>query len=210
MRRVWLVLVIGGLQLVATEKNRDWKTGQVVESDETTAALHTIATTDRNYLVRGAIGNGDQDLAVGATVRFAVEGKTMYVSLAGKEYRLYVLGERVAAPKDAALPPTQSPRAQAPKPPPAPPSVAAVKPAPETVKPASEPATPQAETSELLDNDAIVKMILGGLKEDTVVRVIETRPGKYLLTKDALLGLRAAGVPQSVIAAMSAKMTGRH
>jgi hypothetical protein len=62
----------------------------------------------------------------------------------------------------------------------------------------------------LLDNDAIVKMILGGLKEDTVVRVIETRPGRYILTKDALLGLRAAGVPQSVIAAMSAKMTGRH
>jgi hypothetical protein len=203
MRNIWLVLAIGGLQLAAAEKNRDWKTGQVVDADQTTEALHTIATTERNYLVRGTIGNGDQDLAVGAAVRFAVEGKNMYVSLAGKEYRLYVLGERVAAPRDAALPPAQSPPAQAPKSPPAPASVAAVKPAP-------EPAKPQAETSEVLDNDAIVKMILGGLKEDTVVRVIETRPGKYLLTKDALLGLRAAGVPQSVIAAMSAKMTGRH
>ncbi len=199
MRNVWLVLVIGGLQLVAAEKNRDWKTGQIVESDETTAALHTIATADRSYLVRGAIGNGDQELALGATLRFAVEGKTMYVSLAGKEYRLYVLGERVAALKDAGLPPAQAPQS------PPPPSVAAAKPAPAAVKPVSE-----AETNDLLDNDAIVKMMLGGLKEDTVVRVIETRPGKYTLTKDALLGLRAAGVPQSVIAAMSAKMTGRH
>jgi hypothetical protein len=215
MRRVWLVLVIGGLQLAAAEKNRDWKTGQVVESDETTAALHTIAATDRNYLVRGAIGNGDQDLAVGATVRFAIEGKTMFISLAGKEYRLYVLGERVAAPKDAALPPAQAPPAQlppapAPKSPPPPPSATAAIPAPAAVKPPPEAVKPPAEASELLDNDAIVKMILGGLKEDTVVRVIETRPGRYILTKDALLGLRAAGVPQSVIAAMSAKMTGRH
>jgi hypothetical protein len=49
-------------------------------------------------------------------------------------------------------------------------------------------------------------MILAGLKEDTIARVIETRPGKYLLTPDALAGLKAAGVPQGVIAAMSAKM----
>ncbi len=197
MRNVCLVLVTCGLQLfqsglMAAEKNRDWKTGQIVESDQTTAALHTIATADRNYYVRGTIGNGDQDVPVGATVRFAVEGKTMYISLAGKEYKLSVLGERVAVPKDAALP--------SPKPPA--PSVAA--------KPAPEPAKLAPEAGELLDNDAVVKMIVAGLKEDTIVRVIETRPGKYTLTKDALLGLRAAGVPQSVIAAMSAKMTAKH
>lgn len=202
MRNVWLVLVTCGLQLcqsglcpsglMAAEKNRDWKTGQIVESDETAAALHTIATADRNYLVRGTIGSGDQELGVGATVRFAVEGKAMFISLAGKEYRLYVLGERVAAPKDLrepeknALPPPKSPA----------PSVAAAKPAP--------------EVGEVLDNDAVVKMIVAGLKEDTIVRVIETRPGKYTLTKDALAGLKAAGVPQSVIAAMSAKMTAKH
>lgn len=197
MRNVWLVLVTCGLQLfqsglMAAEKNRDWKTGQIVESDQTTAALHTIATADRNYYVRGTIGNGDEDLPVGATVRFAVEGKTMFISLAGKEYKLSVLGERVAVPKDAALPPPKPPA----------PSVAA--------KPAPEPAKLAPEAGELLDNDAVVKMIVAGLKEDTIVRVIETRPGKYTLTKDALLGLRAAGVPQSVIAAMSAKMTAKH
>ena len=197
MRNVWLVLVTCGLQLcqsglMAAEKNRDWKTGQIVESDQTTAALHTIATADRNYYVRGTIGNGDEDLPVGAAVRFAVEGKTMFISLAGKEYKLSVLGERVAVPKDAALPPPKPPA----------PSVAA--------KPAPEPAKLAPEAGELLDNDAVVKMIVAGLKEDTIVRVIETRPGKYTLTKDALLGLRAAGVPQSVIAAMSAKMTAKH
>jgi hypothetical protein len=206
MRNVWLVLVVCGFSMAA-EKNRDWKTGQVVEADQTSDALHTIASTDRNYLVRGTIGNGDQELAVGATLRFAVEGKTMFISLAGKEYRLYVLGERVAAPKDAGLPAPKSP----------PPGVAAAKPAPGAAKPASEAAKPvpeapkpAAEAIDTLDNDAVVKMIVAGLKEDTIVRVIETRPGKYTLTKDALLGLRAAGVPQSVVAAMSAKMTAKH
>jgi hypothetical protein len=37
--------------------------------------------------------------------------------------------------------------------------------------------------------------------------VIEARPGKYTLTPDALLALKAAGLPQSVIGAMSAKMS---
>jgi hypothetical protein len=49
-------------------------------------------------------------------------------------------------------------------------------------------------------------MIVGGLKEDTVVSVIQARPGKYALSADALGALKAAGVPQSVIAAMTAKM----
>ena len=68
---------------------------------------------------------------MGATVRFAVEGKTMFISLAGKEYRLYVLGERVAVPKDAALPPSQSP-----------PHSAQIASAPRRLKPAPEPAKP--------------------------------------------------------------------
>jgi hypothetical protein len=57
-----------------------------------------------------------------------------------------------------------------------------------------------------LDNDAIVRMVVGGLKEDTVIGVIEARSGKYVLAPDALLALKAAGVPQGVVAAMSAKM----
>jgi len=45
-----------------------------------------------------------------------------------------------------------------------------------------------------------------GLKEGTVIRVIEARSGNYVLIPDAVSALKAAGVPQSVITAMSAKM----
>lgn len=188
MRNKWLVFIICWLPVIAAEKNRDWQTGQIVESsvDQTARGtavnpsdpqVHTIASRDRNYVVRGSLGNSEQPLAVGASVRFAVEGKTMFTSLTGKEYRLYVLGERVAAPGDPTL---------------AHPSVAAEK--------------PPVTAGEPLDNDAVVKMIVGGLKEDTVIGVIQARPGKYALGQDAVFALRAAGVPQSVIAAMNARM----
>jgi hypothetical protein len=188
MRNKWAVLAIfawqtiGAWQGIAAEKNRDWQTGQILDADQTAEArgdtqVHTIASKDKNYVVRGSLGSGDQTLTVGASVRFAVEGKNMFISSAGKELRLYILGERVAAPRGPEVPH---------------PAVAADKPA--------------AEATDSLDNDAVVKMIVGGLKEDTVVHVIEARPGKYTLSPDAVLALRAAGVPQSVIAAMTARM----
>jgi hypothetical protein len=68
-------------------------------------------------------------------------------------------------------------------------------------------ATYAVESADFLDDDAVVKMVVGGLKEDTVIRVIEARAGKYVLAPNAVLALKAAGVPQSVIAAMSAKMS---
>jgi hypothetical protein len=247
MRNKWLMLIVCGLQvcglqLVAAEKSRDWQTGQVVESKALTNPKdHAITSAGKTYLVRGFAGTDDDTLAVGATVRFAVEDKDMFISVAGKEYKLYVLGVRTAtakppapAPVAAVAPaPTPAPPAPvaavapapksapsapvaavAPAPPPPPPApVAAVAPAPPPALTAPRPATPKAAetptappTETPLDNDAVVKMILGGLKEDTVIRVIEARPGKYSLTPDALLGLKAAGVPQSVLTAMSAKM----
>ena len=230
MRKKWLALVICGLQglaLPGAEKSRSWQTGQIVESKATVGPqVHTIAANGKNYLVRGSFGSDEQEPAVGASVRFAVEGKSMFISTAGKEYRLYVLGETVAAPRDPASPPppvpqpvaqqpvVQQPVASAPAVPqpvvtqpqtPRPPIVADKPVAVVPDKPAAA-ASPVAVTSIALDNDAIVKMIVGGLKEDTVVTVIEARPGKYTLTRDALLALRAAGVRQSVITAMSAKM----
>jgi hypothetical protein len=182
--------------------------------------------------VKGSFANDDETLAVGASVRFAVEDRTMFLSVAGKEYKLNVLGVRAAtvkaappplstppapiaavspapppAPKAAAAVPPASP---APAPPPAPkapvappPNVAAAKPAAEASQPKQDQPPPDSNT---LDNDAIVKMVVGGLKEDTIVSVIKARPGKYALGPDALAALKAAGVPPSVIAAMSAKM----
>jgi hypothetical protein len=180
MRNRWLALIVcGALTLTAAEKNRDWQMGQVVESTDQASDphIHTVASKSKNYVVRGSIGESDDALAAGASIRFAVEGKTMFVSMQGREYKLYVLGERVAALGEVAAPPPSVP-----------------------------PAKPVVQASDALDNDAVVKMILGGLKEDTVVGVIQARPGRYTLTADALTGLKAAGVPQSVIAAMSAKM----
>lgn len=202
MRNKWLVLVLSILPVIAAEKSRDWKTGQIVESKAGVGPqIHTITAAGKNYLVRGSFGS-EETPTVGAEVRFAVEGKTMFVSIEGREYRLNVLGETVSTQRDAevprlgsapaVVPRAESPQVESPRPQPPPPPRAAVKPA--------------AEPTEILDNDAVVKMIVGGLKEDTVVRVIEARPGKYSVTPDALAALRAAGVPQNVITAMSVKM----
>jgi len=228
---------------MAAEKVRDWQAGQVVESKaEVGPQIHTIAAAGKNYLVKGSLGSGDDELATGANVRFAVEGKTMFLSIAGREYKLNVLGETRAAPRPAAAA-VEAPRPVAPSVeasrPSAPPPVAPVDaPRPnvtpidaprhsatpiDTPRPVAAPAQaprpsvtpnpPAALTNEplgeALDNDAVVKMILAGLKEDTVTRVVQTRPGKYVLTPDALAGLKAAGVPPSVLSAMTAAMSRR-
>jgi hypothetical protein len=177
--------------LTGAEKNRDWQMGQVVESKaQADPRIHAIAAATRTYVVRGSIEEG---LAVGTTVRFAVQGTTMFLSIAGNEYKLSVLGATV---RSAPPTPLAAPSPAAPAAIPAPVITSAPKADNPPVK-ASEPP---------LDNDAVVKMIVGGLKEDTVLSVIEARPGKYALAPDALAALRAAGVPQRVIAAMSAKM----
>lgn len=216
--------------LFAAEKNRDWQTGQVVESKgRNDPRIHSIAGPNKTYVVRGSIGGADA-LAVGATVRFAVQGTTMYLSIDGSEYHVSVLGATVkpvsatpaaspaAPPSTASTPPPSAPAPASPTAPPVPapknapatpPAAAATSAVDKPPAKASE-ATPDPALDRALDNDAIVKMIVGGLKEDTVVSVIEARPGKYALTSDALAALRAAGVPQRVIAAMSAKMGAQH
>jgi hypothetical protein len=234
MRKKWLVLMVCGLRLLAAERTRDWQAGQVVESKALTDARdHAIATAEKTYLVKGSIPNEDQSLEVGASVRFAVEDKTMFISIAGKEYKLQVLGVRSGGVKLAPLsasqyavfpapaPASPAPPAPAPAPPAAPPApkvAAAPAPPPAPVAPAPPKApvsappsvaaasAPAPPASDALDNDAIVKMVVGGLKEDTVVSVIQARAGKYALDSKALQGLKAAGVPPSVIAAMTAKM----
>jgi hypothetical protein len=205
MRNKLLILAVCGLRLIAAEKTRDWQTGQVVESKTLTDARdHAIASTDKTYLVKGSIVNDDEVLAIGARVRFAVEDKTMFLSVAGKEYKLSVLGVRAGGvkmtPPPAAAIPAAAPAAPAPPAPPAPPTKAPAPPPP------SVAAAPALAPDPGLDNDAIVKMVVGGLKDDTVVSVIQARPGKYALGPDALAALKAAGVPPSVVAAMTARM----
>jgi hypothetical protein len=128
------------------------------------------------------VSHGKGELTVGTAVRFAIEGKTMFVLIGGKEYRATVERVSVAAsrvgngPQSNANAPVARPSGSVPE-----------------------------DAGEALDNDAVVKMIVGGLRADTVIRVIEARPGKYIMAPDSVLALRAAGVPPNVIAAMSAK-----
>src|SRR5579863_2998445 len=166
MRNKWVALIVCGLPFVAgevqaAEKNRDWQSGQVVESKTLPDPRdHAIASADKTYLVKGSIENNDQALAIGASVRFAVEDKSMFISIAGKEYKLSVLGVRAGGAAPQAPLAAAAPAAPAPKPAP-PASVTPASPPPPSV--AAAPPAPPAPASDTLDNDAIVKMIVGGL-----------------------------------------------
>jgi hypothetical protein len=213
--------------LVAAEKNREWQTGQVVEpKGRSNARIHAIAGADKIYFVRGNVG---------ATVRFAVQGSNIFLSIGGKEYRLSILGTTLkpassntaaavgpsasgtanGATTGAASPgpsPTQAPSrapTQAPaqkESEPSAPAAARLPAQPAAAKTPPAPLDKDPLDNDALDNDAIVKMALGGLKEETIVKVIEARPGNYVLTPESLAALKAAGVPQGAIAAMTAKM----
>jgi len=56
-----------------------------------------------------------------------------------------------------------------------------------------------------LDNAAVVKMSKSGLGEDLIVSMIQNQPGKYELTPDTLVALKADGVSEKILAAMAAK-----
>lgn len=199
----WIALALCiGVSCLAAEKNRDWQTGQVVQSKaQDDPRIHAIAGSGKTYVVRGTAGAAEGALAIGATVRFAVEGSTMYLSIAGSEYKLSVLGATVNPSAPAPVAAAAAPSASSPPPAAAPPAPAPAATPPPPAK-AGKPLLDQAP----LDNDAVVKMIVGGLKEDTVISVIEARPGKYSLNLEARAALQAAGVPPRVIGAMSAKM----
>lgn len=57
----------------------------------------------------------------------------------------------------------------------------------------------QAET---LTNDLIIALMDAGLGEEAVIAKIDTTEGDFVIDTQTLLGLRAKGVPSSVIAAM--------
>jgi hypothetical protein len=203
------VFLIAVCSVRAAEKNRDWQTGQVVEpKGRSNARFRAIAGTDKIYFIRGTLGDAEDELAVGATARFAVQGSNMFLSIGGKEYRLSILGTTLkpaSANTTAAAGLSTSPAATGAT---SPAQTATQAPA----RKESEPSAPRTNTptasldSDALDNDAIVQMAIGGLKEETIVKVIETRPGNYVLTPESLAALKAAGVPPGAIAAMTAKM----
>lgn len=58
---------------------------------------------------------------------------------------------------------------------------------------------------EVLNNDAIVRMVKAGLGEGVVVSMVQSQPGRYSLTTDDLVSLKKQNVPDKVIAAMVTK-----
>lgn len=53
-----------------------------------------------------------------------------------------------------------------------------------------------------LTNDAVIKMVKAGLAEDVILSMVRSQPAKYALSADDLISLKAAGVPDKVVAVM--------
>jgi hypothetical protein len=61
---------------------------------------------------------------------------------------------------------------------------------------------PRKAEDEALTNASVVKLVRAGFKEKTVVSIINSRPARFDLTPDGLVGLKREGVPERVILAM--------
>jgi hypothetical protein len=65
-----------------------------------------------------------------------------------------------------------------------------------------------AQEQQPLNNDAIVKMVKSGLGENLIVTMIQSQPGKYVVTPDEFIRLKQEGVSEKILAAMSNKAGG--
>ncbi len=59
-----------------------------------------------------------------------------------------------------------------------------------------------------LDDDAVLKMMKGGLSDDLIVQTIKASPGQYATTPDDLMRLKKAGVSDKVMGAMISRNAG--
>jgi hypothetical protein len=58
---------------------------------------------------------------------------------------------------------------------------------------------------QLLDNDAILKLVNAGLSESIILGIVRNQPGRYSISVDDVIKLKNGGVPESIIAAMIEK-----
>ena len=61
---------------------------------------------------------------------------------------------------------------------------------------------------ESLDNDSVIKLVKAGLSEDLIVTTINSSPGQYDTSANALIALKKAGAGDKVVAAMILKASG--
>lgn len=71
--------------------------------------------------------------------------------------------------------------------------------------PAPAPTGPATQTGILMTNDFVIKLIDGDVAEGEVLKMIANQPGRFSLEPADIAKLKAAGVPESVIAAMRNK-----
>jgi hypothetical protein len=67
---------------------------------------------------------------------------------------------------------------------------------------------PALIAQETMTNDSVVKLIKAGLSEDLVVTTINSSPGKYDTSTNALIALKKAGAGDKVVAAIIMKASG--
>jgi hypothetical protein len=62
-----------------------------------------------------------------------------------------------------------------------------------------------AAAQQVLNNDAIIKLVKAGLSDDLIVTTINSQSGAYDTSADAIIALKSAGVSDRVVAAIVAK-----
>ncbi|HEV2133632.1 MAG TPA: hypothetical protein VGR47_05165 [Terracidiphilus sp.] len=67
---------------------------------------------------------------------------------------------------------------------------------------------PLVTAQQSLNNDAVIKMVKAGLSDDVIVSTVNSSPGTYDTSADALIGLKAAGVDDKIVGAMIARASG--
>src|SRR5580658_8555831 len=60
---------------------------------------------------------------------------------------------------------------------------------------------------QVLDDDAILKLVRTGLSEEIILSIVSNEPGKYSVTADDQARLRDSGVPDKIVAAMIQKQS---
>jgi hypothetical protein len=68
--------------------------------------------------------------------------------------------------------------------------------------------SPVFYAQQVLNNDSVLKLVKAGLSEDLIVTTVNSSPGKYDTSADAIIALKKAGAGDKVVAAMILKASG--
>lgn len=67
------------------------------------------------------------------------------------------------------------------------------------------PSTRAPEPTPLMNNNAILRMHRAGLSDELILQTIAAQPGSYTTDPDSLIALKEAGLPNSILTALSTK-----